>query len=204
VKGNSLRGSISAGEITASDLYQFYYCRRKPVLEKVYGVSRVIRDKMQMGLEEHEKERKRFAERSEVYGFKKEEVEEIFEGKCVSYGELSGCPDVLIRKKDGSFSVVELKETDFTGDSYARKVQVYAYAYLIRKAYGVSNVSAFIYFIKQKKLVKVALPEDIDATLERAMSEYRSALSVEKIPETLKSSKCNYCEYFSFCWGAER
>ncbi|MGC9209508.1 MAG: CRISPR-associated protein Cas4 [Nitrososphaeria archaeon] len=196
-----MRASTSAGSFSPSDLYQFYYCRRKPVLERVYGVKRAMKDKMLLGKQEHEAERRRLMERAELYGIRREDVEWVREGECMSYGRLSGCPDLLLRMKDGSLFVVELKLTDYPVDTYARRIQIYAYAYLVKKALGAERVSALLYYVSQRRAVRVPLPDNLEEAVESALDELERALASERLPPAVRSSRCGYCEYSWFCWG---
>lgn len=196
-----LKDFTSAGEIRASDFYQFYYCKRKILIEKVYGYKRLVKDKMIEGSEEHRKERKRLLERTEVYGIRKEDVEEVLENFCMSYSGISGCPDITVKKKDGSVVIVELKLTDFQTDSFARRAQIYAYAFLAKKFFSSKKVLAYIYYIKQKKLERIAIPEDVEVFVEMTLREVKALIESEKLPEVPKSSRCSYCEFYSFCWA---
>ena len=196
-----MKGFTSAGSINATDFYQFYYCKRKILIERVYGAKRIVRDKMVQGKEEHEKERKRLLERTEVYGIRKDVVKEILEGFCMSHGNISGCPDIIVMRADGSVVIVELKLTDYPGDNFARKAQVYVYAYLAIKHFLAERVSAYIYYIKQKRAERVSLPEDLEGFVMKTSAKIELLLAHEELPEAVMSERCNYCEFYRFCWG---
>jgi CRISPR-associated exonuclease Cas4 len=79
-----MNASTYVGDVlSVFDLVQYTYCPRKVYFLKVLGVPARIRRKMEYGKAVQEREKRRLRERKDVYGFKREEVEEILHNLAV-------------------------------------------------------------------------------------------------------------------------
>jgi len=54
---------------------------------------------------------------------------------------------------------------------------------------------------KEKKRFKVELTDEIEKELEKAISEIKKIISIEKPPHPEKNQFCRNCAYYEFCWS---
>lgn len=194
-------GSGSGGEVTASDIYQYFYCRRKVYFMHVSGIAREVRPKMELGSEVHSEERRRLFERAGAYGVPWDRAREVRLNACMRDEALglSGCADAVVVDEGGTAHVVELKLTDMPEPTAARRAQLYAYAHLVMSSGIAKRVRAYIYYVKQRRLEEVRLPGDLEEQVRRAVEWVRAVMSSESIPPASEGPRCSYCEYRWAC-----
>ncbi|HDQ06988.1 MAG TPA: CRISPR-associated protein Cas4 [Candidatus Bathyarchaeota archaeon] len=197
-----MRGSISAGEsITVFDIVQYHYCPRKVYFLRVLGVPVVVRKKMKFGQEVHDKERRRMMERKRVYGFAREEVEEMFQGLMIEAPEvgLRGQVDVALKLKSGEVLPVDTKFTDEVVVQRQYRKQLHAYALLLDYRFDTNVTRGIIYFSKQHKTRVVEVTSEDKKALLRDIENINKMITNETIPKKVHQQKCKYCEVQKFC-----
>jgi CRISPR-associated exonuclease Cas4 len=198
-----MRDSISGGKliITAWDISQYHYCKRKIYFLKILGVPAPLRRKMEHGAKIDKTERKKMLERKTIYGFEREAVEKIVE-KLHLYDEtlgLEGVIDQTILLKTEEVVPVDVKYTDLPLVQRQHKKQLVAYALLLDKYFETDVRRGVIYLAKQRKSLEVSITWRDKEGLMRDLEAIRGILSSERIPRKASSSKCGYCEVRRFC-----
>jgi len=196
-----MRGSISDGDVTVFDIVQYHYCPRKVYFLRVMEVPASVRRKMEYGSEIHEKERRRMLERSSIYGFDREEVEEVMQDlqlEAEGIG-LRGKLDVALKLKNGELIPVDTKYTDEVMVQRQYLKQLYAYALLLEHRFKRNVARGVIYFSKQMepRIVEVS-HEDKQGVL-RDIEHIRNMITKEAIPPQVSPEKCGYCEVKKYC-----
>jgi CRISPR-associated exonuclease Cas4 len=198
VKGIT-EGSGCAGEVSVSDLVQYYFCPRKVYFLRVAELQVPPRSKMRLGTEEHEREHRRIKERRNVYGLAANDVRcvshNVFtEADCGLYGQI----DTLVTLTNGNVVPVEVKYSDRVTIFRQWKKQMTAYAFLLRSL-GHRVTYGVIYFPRQKTTVNIPVySDDLDHIL-KDVAKVKSLLEGEKMPRGVREEKCTYCEVRKFC-----
>jgi CRISPR-associated protein Cas4 len=198
-----MRDSISGGKtiITAWDISQYHYCKRKIYFLKVLGVPAPLRRKMEHGAKIDETERRRMLERKTLYGFDRDDVERVVE-KLHLYDEtlgLEGVIDQTLFLKTGEVIPVDVKYTDIPQVQRQHRKQLIAYALLLDREYNITVNRGIIYLTKQRKNLEVSITWSEKKNLIKNIEEIRKLIKSEKIPRKASSSKCEYCEVKRFC-----
>ena len=185
--------------ISVSDIVQFYYCPRKFYLMKI-GLPRKIMMKMDFGKKEYEREIKRIRRREEIFGFRREEVEELIEGWSEVDEELglSGKLDFLLKVK-GELIPVEVKYSEFRRPKLEWKKQIYAYALLIERKTGEVVKRGLIYVLPWKDVLEVKIDGEDKLKIIKDLDRIRRTLERGELPKKVNSAKCKYCEMREFC-----
>ncbi len=197
-----MRGSTYAGDgLTVSDIVQYHYCPRKVYFLRVMDVPAGVRRKMEYGDEQHEREKRRMLERSEIYGFDKVEVAEVLqdlqiESQCLG---LRGKLDVALRMMDGELVPVETKYTDFAIPQRHYLKQLYSYALLLEEWGGRVVKRGVIYFSQQKKPGIVDITREDKDSILRDIETIEGMLANEEPPRGVSPEKCRYCEVAKYC-----
>jgi len=197
-----MRGSTSDGDsITVSDIAQYFYCPRKVYFLKTLGVPVVARAKMEYGKEVHERERRRMLERKRIYGFDREEVEEVLQGLQIEDPEvgLRGKLDVVLKLRTGEFIPVDTKYTDEVVVQRQYRKQLHAYALLLDYKFKTRVVRGIIYFSKQREVRVIEITEEDKAALRRDIERIKRLIDSEAMPRAVSRDKCKYCEVEKYC-----
>jgi CRISPR-associated exonuclease Cas4 len=188
--------------LNASDLTQYYYCKRKVYFLKVAGVQAPIRRKMEVGKEEHSYESKRMLERNDLFGIPREDVREVAKRKFLASEKLrlKGIVDVLLTLKDGCYVPVEIKYTDDPEANLSRKKQLLAYMLLCEEALGGRCDFGVLYFSVQNTSVKLTASEGDKQAVKADLKAIWEMFRTESLPRKAPAWKCAYCEVKRYCW----
>jgi CRISPR-associated exonuclease Cas4 len=197
-----MKGSTSDGDsITVGDIVQYFYCPRKVYFLKTLGVPVVVRHKMEYGKEVHELEERRMLERKQVYGFDKDEVEEVLQGLQIEAPELGlrGKVDVALKLRTGEFIPVDTKYTDIVEVQLQYRKQLHAYAVLLDYWFKTRVKRGVLYFSQQHELRVVEISEEDKEALKRSTDQIRRIIASETVPRKVSPEKCQYCEVRKYC-----
>ncbi|TDA39536.1 MAG: CRISPR-associated protein Cas4 [Candidatus Methanomethylicota archaeon] len=188
--------------LSANDLYQYHYCPRKIYYIKMLGL-RAEKRKMSQGREEQDKEKKRLAERKEIFGIKREYVKKIMYDVYLENEEigLCGIVDILLVLYDGGHIPVEIKYTDLPEVTYGRRRQLAAYALLIDNSFRTNTRNGILYFTEQNREVFVKFTNEDKEGVLADLERIRKLIRDEKLPRKANSRRCSYCEYLKICRG---
>ncbi len=186
--------------ITGNDLYEYFYCPREVYFMKTLNLPTQKR-KMRLGREEQSKEMKRMLERNELFGFSRNEVEQVEPNKYLENAELGLCGilDLLLKLKTGEYIPIDIKYTSYPFLDAGRVKQIVAYSVLIDRTYNVFTGRGIVYYPEQNKQDVVKITAEDKAFLLKDLEKIRAILSSEKIPRRTSSRKCNYCGYKAIC-----
>jgi len=193
------KDSGCAGEVSVSDLVQYYYCPRKVYFLRIAGLQVPPRPKMRLGTEEHDREHKRTRERRTIYGFHPHDVERVAHNVYVETDSgLYGQIDTIVTLTNGDAVPVEVKYSDRTAVFRQWKKQIAAYVFLLHSL-GRRAAFGLIYLPKQKQIQQVAVDqEDLDE-IYKDVEKVRRLLKEERMPRGVGEEKCAYCEVRKFC-----
>jgi len=198
-----MRGSTSGGKlvVSAGDISQYYYCKRKLYFLKVLGVPAPARRKMERGREVDEAEGRLMARRKTLYGFERGEIAEVIEGLYLFDEELGleGEVDQTVILKSGEVIPVDVKYTDIPTIQKHYKKQLTAYAILLDKQFNTNVRRAVVRFAKQRKSVHTPITWKDKKTLMAELQNIRSLINNETIPKPASPEKCRYCEVRKYC-----
>ena len=198
-----MRVSTSGGKlvISAWDISQYYYCKRKLYFLKVLGVPAPARRKMERGREVDEAEGRLMARRKSLYGFEREEIAEVIEGLHLFDGELGleGEVDQTVILKSGEVIPVDVKYTETPTIRKNYKKQLTAYAILLDKKFNTNVRRAIVRFAKQRKSIHIPITWRDKKTLTAELQKIRSLINSEAIPKPASPEKCGYCEVRKYC-----
>ena len=103
----------------------------------------------------------------------------------------------LIKKKDGELWVCEIKKSS----KFLKPAQMQLGFYLMQlKKQGIFAKGELL-IPKEKKRFKVELTEEVEKELEKAISEIKKIISLEKPPSPEKNQFCRNCSYYEFCFA---
>jgi CRISPR-associated exonuclease Cas4 len=195
-------GESTDDYLNASDLTQYYYCKRKVYFLKVAGVQAPTRRKMELGKDEHSHESKRMLERNDLFGISRDNVNEVVKRKFLaSYKlRLKGIVDVLLVLRDGSYVPVEIKYTDDPSVNLSRKKQLYAYMLLCEEALGGRCDFGVLYFSVQNISVRLTATEGDRSGVKADLESIWEMFRTESLPRRAPAWKCTYCEVKRYCW----
>lgn len=187
--------------LSVFDLGQYYYCPRKVYFLRVMEVPIVIKKKMNYGREEQEKERKRVIERKDVFGFKREEVEEVIEKLHIESKKIGlvGNIDIVLRLKNGEIIPVDIKYSDFVFAQRHWKKQLTAYSMLLDEKFNCKVSRGIIYFSEQNESLFVEITEEDKNFVLMDLEKIRELFRTESIPRKTDEGKCKYCEVIKYC-----
>ena len=188
-------------KINVFDLVQYYYCPRKIYFLRVMEVPVVIKRKMEHGREEQEKERKRVLERKDVFGIKREEIEDIIEKLHLESEKIGlvGNIDIVLRLKNKDFVPVDIKYSDFVFAQRHWKKQLTAYSMLLEEKFNCKVNKGILYFCEQNESLFVDINEDDKNFVLVDLEKIRDLFRTEVIPKKTDESKCRYCEVIKYC-----
>jgi CRISPR-associated exonuclease Cas4 len=195
--------STSDGDyLNASDLTQYYYCKRKVYFLRVAGVQVATRRKMVLGKEEQARESKRLLERNDLFGIPREDVLEVIPRKFVSSEKLrlKGIIDTLLLLRTGCVVPVEIKYTDDPEVNLSRKKQLFAYMLLCEQALGQECPFGILYFPDQNRSVRLTATEGDKVAVIKDLEQIWGMFRTESLPRRAPEWKCNYCEVKRYCW----
>jgi len=195
--------STSDGDyLNASDLTQYYYCKRKVYFLKVAGVQAAARRKMVLGKDEQARESKRLLERKDLFGVPREDVSEVITRKFVSSGKLrvKGVIDILLLLRKGGVVPVEVKYTDDPEITLSRKKQLFAYILLCEQALQRDCPFGILYFPDQNRSVRLTATEGDKVAVVKDLEQIWRMFKTESLPRRAPEWKCNYCEVKRYCW----
>lgn len=164
-----MKGSGSGGELSVWEVYQYFYCPRKLYFIRKLGLYPPERKKMQAGAGEHERELVRSGRRGTLYGFPREEVQEILRDIPLEDGELGlhGRADTVLRLRTGELVPVDVKYSDHPSVSLAWRKQMVAYAVLLEREFGVRVRRALIYLLPSKRVLRISISHEDKLSLRR-------------------------------------
>jgi len=197
-----MKGSTFDGDsITVGDIVQFFYCPRKVYFLKTLGVPVVVRRKMEYGKEVHELEERRMLERKQIYGFDRDEVEEVLQGLQIEAPEigLRGKVDVALRLRSGEFVPVDTKFTDVVEVQLQYRKQLHAYALLLDYWFKTRVKRGVLYFAQQREVRTIEISEEDKEALKRSIDQIKKIISSEVTPRRVSPEKCQYCEVKKYC-----
>lgn len=198
-----MKASHSDGKpaIDVWEIVQYHYCPRKIYFLKTLGVPVAQKRKMALGLDEHQKEIKRLKERQETFGFKKEEVEKIYQKLALEDEKLglAGQIDTVIKLKNGKILPVEVKYSDYVTAYTSRQKQLTAYAILLENKFNQKVDTGILYFPAQNRQIKIPITHEDKKWLIADLEKIRQLILTEKVPYKSKSEKCRYCEVIKYC-----
>ena len=198
-----MRGSTSDGKliISAWDISQYYYCKRKVYFLKTLGVPAPPKRKMEYGKKVDENEKRKIMNRQTIYGYDKSEVEEIIEKLHIIDEELGleGEIDQTIILKSGEIIPVDIKYTDQTKIQKHHKKQLTAYAILLDKHYNTNVKKAIIRLAKQRKDIEITITWQDKENLIKELKNIKNLIQKEEIPRPTTPTKCKYCEVRKYC-----
>jgi len=181
--------------IDVSDVSQYLYCPRKIYFMKVMGL-RILKPKMQMGKDIHEKIYSKLRRRKKIWRNNAEVLENVYL-ESERYG-IRGFVDALIKYGE-EIIPVDVKYTRFDDIFYNWKMQLVAYAVLVEENFKCVVKRVLVYLTETKEWKEIRIfPEDKKA-LKRIISKIEEIIAEEKCPRVVKSKKCGYCEVSKIC-----
>lgn len=196
-----MKGSASAGDtITVFDIIQYHYCPRKIYFLRTLEVPANIRRKMDYGKMIHEKEFRRVLERKQIYGFSRDEVEEILQNIYLEAPEigLRGKLDVALKLRDSELIPVDTKYTDEVILHRRYRKQLHAYALLLDHEFGTQVKRGIIYYSKQREPLIVEITDEDKQAILRDIANIHKIIASEEIPRP-NPNRCGYCEVKKYC-----
>ncbi len=116
------------------------------------------------------------------------------EVKEISFGSIK---IDLIKKRDGELWVCEIKKSS----KFLKPAQMQIAFYLMELKKQDIFAKGELLIPKEKKRFKVELTDEIEKELEKAISEIKKIISIEKPPHPEKNQFCRNCSYYEFCWS---
>ncbi|MEM0359010.1 MAG: CRISPR-associated protein Cas4 [Candidatus Hadarchaeales archaeon] len=196
-----MKGFGSAGEISAWEVYQYFYCPRKLYFIRKLGLYPPERKKVELGGEQHGREPGRTGRRKRIYGFSPEEVDRILHDLPLEDREMGlfGKADTVVRLKSGEMVPVDVKYSDLPYVSRAWRKQMLAYAVLLERSLGVRIRRGLIYLLPSHRTFWLnILPEEKEA-LKRDLEKIREMIASDQVPRAASPEYCGYCEVAKFC-----
>jgi CRISPR-associated exonuclease Cas4 len=165
------------------------------------GVPVKTRRKMEYGKKIQDKEKRRLLERKTIYGFSREDVEQIIQKLQIENTEvgLKGQIDTVLKMKNGQMVPVDTKYTDEIQIYRPFRKQIIAYAILLDHEFKTNTTMGILYFAKQKKIRKVKITREDKVHILREIEKIRQLMRSEKMPRKTSSDKCGYCEVKKYC-----
>jgi len=197
-----MKASTYAGEtISVFDLVQYTYCPRKVYFLKILGVPVKTRRKMEYGRAIQKKEKRRIMERKTIYGFQREDVEEVIHNLRIENSKIGfrGQIDTTLKLRGGVIVPVDVKYTDHVRIYRPFRKQIVAYAILLDYEFDTNVTMGIIYFARQKKAKRVEITREDKAYILREIEKVRQLMSSEKCPPRVSTEKCGYCEVKKYC-----
>jgi len=156
---------------------------------------------MEYGREIHERERRRMMERKQIYGFERDELEEVLQGLQIEAPEvgLRGKLDVVLKLRTGEFIPVDTKYTDEVVIQRQYLKQLYAYALLLDYKFDTNVTRGVIYYAKQHQVRVVEITDEDKKGLIRDITRIKRLISSETMPKKVSQEKCGYCEVKKYC-----
>lgn len=195
-----MKDSDYAGDsITVSDIIQYHYCPRKVYFLRTLEVPVPVRKKMEYGSEIHEKEMRRMTERKRIYGFPRDEVDEVMRNIQIEAEiGLRGKPDVALRLRSGEILPVDTKYTDEVLLHRRYLKQLYAYALLLEDEFETDVRRGVVYFSKQREPRTVEITDEDKQGVLRDIAQIRRIIASEEVPRP-NPERCGYCEVKKYC-----
>ncbi len=183
---------------TVTDLKQFTYCQRVIFYERCLPHIRPRTFKMDAGRDTHEEEEKRAVRRS-LSGYDVLSGKRFFNVRVISESlGLSGEIDEVVRTSDGEVFPVDYKLAKQASPHY--KLQLAAYAMLLETAENVAVKRGYIYLIRTRQLVKVAITSTLRTQVETALTTMQQMIEQERMPGVaVNPNYCAACEFRRFC-----
>lgn len=196
-----MRGSGSAGDVSAWEVYQYFYCPRKLYFIRKLGLYPPERKKMKAGGEEHGSEHRRVKRRKTIYGFPEEEVDRVLKDIPLADEGLGlfGRADTVLRLKTGELIPVDVKYSDLSFVSLPWRKQIVAYSVLLEKKFGTRIKRGLIMLLPSKRVLWVSVSVDDKRALTQDLERMRRVTDSDAIPPKVSPEKCGYCEVKKFC-----
>lgn len=183
----------------ASDVKQYFYCKRLIYFKKVAPVEFKKTDPMKMGEIYHEVVTK-LEERRTLREYDLRSASRQFHYRVYSRDlNLSGMLDLLLITDDGRYIPVDFKYS--SGEIFSHlRYQLVAYALLLERCFDTIVDFGFLYFLPAKKVVPIDITEKDKSDVLFALQEMDKLVSREILPSYDSSPvKCYDCEYRRFC-----
>ncbi|MBO3804132.1 MAG: CRISPR-associated protein Cas4 [Candidatus Brockarchaeota archaeon] len=198
-----MKGSGSGGKIQIDvwEIVQYHYCPRKLYFLRTLGVPSPSKRKMDVGSEEHARERKRLVERKAAFGFKPEEVKRVHSKLVLEAQDLAlvGQVDNVVELADGQLIPVEIKYSDYVSAYGSRVKQLVAYAILLERNFEVSVRTGILYFPMQNRQIRISISHEDKRNLIADVERMRRLIASEKVPPKARREACRYCEVSKYC-----
>jgi len=198
-----MRDSGSGGKIQIDvwEIVQYHYCPRKLYFLRTLGAPSPSKRKMEMGSEEHARERRRLAERKTVFGFKPEEVKRVHSKLMLEAPDLAlvGQVDNVVELVDGQLIPAEIKYTDYVAAYESRVKQLVAYAILLEYNYKTRVRMGILYFPIQNRQIRIDISHEDKESLMKDLEKMRRLIASEKVPPKARREACRYCEVSKYC-----
>lgn len=184
--------------LRVTDLKQYVYCPRVPYWMNVLPVERRLPLKVEYGAADHALLARLEARRTlKAYGLTSGRRSFHVSVSSPELG-LTGILDALL-ETDEERVPVEYKDT-LGGVRQNHRVQLAAYALLLRESPGPPVRRGMVFIIPEHRVVSVRLDGTLERTVREALREIREALATETLPPPAdRWAKCRDCEYLRFC-----
>lgn len=196
-----MRASGRDGEISAWEVFQYFYCPRKLYFIRKLSIYPPERKKMEASATEHWREPGRVERRKTVYGFPEEEVECILKNVTAEDEELGlfGRADTVLKLKTGELIPVDTKYSDLRFVTLPWRKQLVAYSLLLERKFGALIKRALVYLRPSRHVFHVNITDEDKAALPRDLEKMRQAIDSDALPPKVSRDKCGYCEVQKFC-----
>ncbi|MEM3420702.1 MAG: CRISPR-associated protein Cas4 [Candidatus Hadarchaeum sp.] len=196
-----MRDSGRDGDISAWEVFQYFYCQRKLYFIRKLSIYPPERKKMVAGSEDHFLEQKRVKRRKTIYGFPGEEVEGILKDIVMESERLGlyGRADTVVKLKNGEMVPVETKHSSLKTVTLPWRKQLVAYALLLDEKFGTQVKRGLIYLLPARLIIEVGITGDDKLALIRDLDRMRKLIDSDTVPQKVNIDKCGYCEVMKFC-----
>lgn len=190
----------TAWTLTVTDLKQYIYCPRIMYYMRCLPDIRPVTTKMEEGILAHEVAEVREQRRQlKQYGFAT--GERHYDVALYSTTlRLTAVVDMVIIHPDGkSVAVpVDYKLSALAGEHF--RTQLGCYALMVEEEFGLPVPYGFIYLTEERRVEKVMFSAASRVTVRELLTEMRSVIEQEAMPEpTTRSARCINCEFRRFC-----
>jgi CRISPR-associated exonuclease Cas4 len=185
--------------ITAADIKRYAWCPRIIYFTHVLHLEERVTEAMEEGKEEHDD-----AIIAPIVAQLK--ARKVIKGlNLVSDTlRLSGKPDFILDTKFGELVPVEVKVASLDTISKAKKdhvMQLACYALLIEDNFKRVVKRCAVYYLKDKRVVYVALTNDLKLEAKKAIDKAYKIIEQEEMPKVRQPiSKCKNCGYYRYCY----
>ena len=182
---------------------EYYYCPRVIYFERVLGI-RITTEHLERGRELHNiiwaKKKKHFVrgDTEEIY----QSGVELFDKELGLIGKIDFIKIIKYRGKIIEAMPIEIKLGSKKILERHHKMQLVAYALLIRRVLGYPVRKVAVYYPDTKTYIEEEIREEEIEEAIKAIDKIREIIRKGEIPEPTEiEEKCQACQYFNFCMG---